>query len=274
MTRPIFLLTDFGTRDSFVGQMRAVMASVSPGVAIHDLTHEVEPFAIDEGAWVLEVALRVLPEDAVVCAVVDPGVGTGRRALCVVRGGRTFIGPDNGLLSAAFAEATRERAMPGGSVARLEHTDRVIELCSPQYWAQNLSATFHGRDIFAPVAAHVAEGIDPRLLGTPLSEAVVLPACCGRPAEGAREIHGYVVHIDRFGNLITTVKAAQLFPEFELRIGGTVVGRHVRTFANAPADTPFCYLDSSGYVAVAMNRASAADALHVRRGEPVAAVPR
>lgn len=274
MTRPIFLLTDFGARDSFVGQMRAVMASVAPGVATYDLTHEVEPFAIDEGAWQLDVTLDSLPKDAVVCAVVDPGVGSGRRALCVQREGRTLVGPDNGLLSAGYAEETRGRAKAGGSVVALGPADRVTELCSPQYWAARPSATFHGRDIFAPVAAHVAKGVDSKVLGTPVAEAVVFPPCCGQPAEAARELHGYVVHVDRFGNLVTTVRAAQLFPLFEIRVGNVVVDQHVRTFANAVPGVLFCYADSSGYVAVAINRGSAAAALGVGRGEPVAVVPR
>ncbi len=274
MTRPIFLLTDFGTRDSFVGQMRAVMATVAPGAALHDLTHEIEPFAVDEGAWALDVAVDVLPADAVVCAVVDPGVGTGRRALCVQRDGRTFVGPDNGLLSVAYAEETRDRAEGAGSVVRLSPADQATELCSPQYWAPRPSATFHGRDIFAPVAAQVANGIDTRLLGAPVAEAVVLATCCGQPSEAARELHGCVVHVDRFGNLVTTVRAAQLFPLFEIRIGDVVVDRHVRTFANAGAEVPFCYVDSSGYIAVAINRASAAATLGVGRGEPVVVVPR
>ncbi|MGD9933173.1 MAG: S-adenosyl-l-methionine hydroxide adenosyltransferase family protein [Dehalococcoidia bacterium] len=274
MTRPIFLLTDFGTRDSFAGQMRAVMASVAPGVAVYDLTHEVEPFAIDEGVWQLDVALDALPEDAVVCAVVDPGVGSGRRALCVERDSRTLIGPDNGLLSAGYAEETRGRADAGGSVVALGSADRATELCSPQYWAPRTSATFHGRDIFAPVAAHVAKGVDSKVLGTPVAEAVVFPACCGQPAAAARELHGYVVHVDRFGNLITTVRAAQLFPLFEIRIGGLVVDQRVRTFANSVEGVPFCYADSSGYLAIAINRASAAAALGIGRGEPVAVVPR
>lgn len=274
MKRPIFLLTDFGTRDSFVGQMRAVIATIAPGAAIHDLTHEIEPFAIDEGAWELEVVFDRLPENAVVCAVVDPGVGTGRRALCVERDGRTLVGPDNGLLSVAYSEETRLRAGAGGGLVPLGPEERVTELCSPQYWAPRPSATFHGRDVFAPVAAHLANGIDAKLLGTPVAEAVVLPGCCGQPAGDAREIRGYVVHVDRFGNLVTTVRAAQVFPSFEVRIGDVVVDRHVRTFANAEPGRPFCYVDSSGFIAVAVYRGSAASVLGVARGEPVVLMPR
>ncbi|MEX1103469.1 MAG: SAM-dependent chlorinase/fluorinase, partial [Dehalococcoidia bacterium] len=99
ITRPIFLLTDFGSHDHYVGQVKAVTATIAPGCMVYDLSHEVEPYAVEEGAWLLETSIGLLPENAVVVAVVDPGVGTNRRALVVQAGGRTFLGPDNGVLS-------------------------------------------------------------------------------------------------------------------------------------------------------------------------------
>jgi S-adenosylmethionine hydrolase len=236
-------------------------------VPIHDLTHEVAPFAIDEGAWLLETALQVLSEDAVVLAVVDPGVGTARRPIVVASGGRHFVGPDNGLLSAAFPEAMREgREATGGE-------PDVRELCAAQFQRPHVSATFHGRDIFAPAAAHLAAGLDYCHLGPDAPGPVLLPAFCGRPGDFG-ELHGYVVHVDRYGNLITTVRGEQLFPEFAIEVGGHKVDTHVHTFADAPPGQPFCHGDSSGFLAIAINQGDAARELGVARGDAVRVVAR
>ena len=260
LTRPIFLLTDFGTRDAYAGQVKAVIAGIAPHSPIIDLTHDVEPFAIDEGSWLLETSMSALPPDAVVVAVVDPGVDTARRGLLVLCEGRAFIGPDNGLLSCAFPPELRD----GRGGASLD----VRELTDPRFHRATVSATFHARDIFGPVAAHIAAGLDHRLVGPPAATPVLLPPCCGQlPALG--ELRGEVVHIDRFGNLITTIRAAQLFPAFELQIAGRVIARQVRTFADAPPGEPFCHADSSGYIAIAVNQGSAVATLRVARRDPV-----
>lgn len=260
LARPIFLLTDFGTRDSYVGQVKAVIAGIAPRSPVFDLTHEVEPFAVDEGAWLLETAMAALPANAVVMAVVDPGVGTPRRGLLVLCDGRAFVGPDNGILSCAFPAAIRD----GGEG---ESRD-VRELSDPRFHRASVSATFHARDIFGPVAAHLAAGLDHRLVGPPAPNPLLLPPCCGQPG-ALGELRGEVVHIDRFGNLLTTIRAAQLFPSFELEVAGRVIGRHVRTFADAPRAEPFCHVDSTGYVAVAVYEGSAAALLGATRREPV-----
>lgn len=263
LTRPIFLLTDFGLRDHYVGQVRAVLASIAPGSPMHDITHDVEPYAVDEGAWLLEATIPLLPADAVVLAVVDPGVGTSRRALAVACEGRLFVGPDNGLLSGAFPGPCR----PGGVGAASPMPD-VRELADPQFRRAAVSHTFHGRDVFAPAAAWVAAGLDYRRLGPPVAEAKLLPPFCGVP-DGPGRLRGNVIHTDRYGNLVTTIRVAQLFPAFDLEIAGRSVDTHVRTFADAPPGVPFCHADSSGFVAIAMNQASAAGELGVHRGDPV-----
>ena len=277
VARPIFLLSDFGLRDSYVGQMKAVIASIAPGCPIHDITHDVEPFAVDEGAWLLETALALLPEDAVVAAVVDPGVGTTRRALVIQASGRTFVGPDNGLLSAVIgldrprvaSDAHRSLAEEMGRFAvPSEGGLAVRELCEPSVMRKHISATFHGRDVFAPAAAHIASGADYRRVGPPLREIATLQPFCGATTEMG-VIEGYVVHIDRFGNLITTVRAAQLFPAFSVEIDGRTVDTHVRTFGEVAKGIVFCHVDSSGYLAVAQNHGSAAVALGARRGATV-----
>jgi S-adenosylmethionine hydrolase len=261
MNRPIVLLTDFGWRDSYVGQLKAVLASIAPGAAVIDLSHDIEPFAIDEAAWCLETALPVIPPNAVVAAIVDPGVGTSRRGILVEREGRLFVGPDNGVLSPVLPGREGTTGAPADGV-------HVHEVRSPQFRLPQASATFHGRDIFAPAAAHLSNGVDHRHLGPPVVPDVVLPEFRGRPG-GFGELEGYVVHIDRYGNLITTIRAAELFPRFEVSIAGVTIDRHVRTFANVPEGGLLCHADSSGFLAVAVNRGSAAEATGARRGDTV-----
>lgn len=261
MNRPIVLLTDFGWRDSYVGQLKAVLASIAPGAPVIDLTHDIEPFAIDEAAWCLETALPVIPTNAVVAVIVDPGVGTSRRAILVERDGRLFVGPDNGVLSPVLPRRERSDGADDSSV-------HVHEVRSPQFRLPHASATFHGRDIFAPAAAHLSNGVDHRHLGPPVVAEVVLPEFRGRPREFG-ELEGYVVHVDRYGNLITTIRVGELFPRFEVAVAGVTVDRHVRTFANVPAGGLLCHADSSGFLAVAVNRGSAAEATGAKRGDSV-----
>ncbi len=261
MTRPVFLLTDFGGRGSYAGQLRAVIARIAPASPIHDITHDVEPFAVEEGAWLLETVVAALPETAVVLAIVDPAVGAARKGIAVSADGRFFVGPDNGLLSSALPAAMRQ-------TGHLSPPVRAHELTSPQYQRRPVSPTFHGRDIFAPAAAHLASGLDLALLGPPLAHLTAFPPFEGIPAARG-ELHGHIVHIDRFGNLITTLKALQLFPECALEVAGHPVSRRFHTFASAPAGTLFCHADSSGYVAIALNQGSAAAVTGARRGAPV-----
>lgn len=269
MTRPIVLLTDFGHSSTYVGQVKAVIAGIAPDAPVIDLTHEVAPFAVEEGAWMLECALPVLPDDAVVLAVVDPGVGSQRAEVVIRVDGRLFVGPDNGLFSCAVPRWRRdELPVPGpGRLATHAGID-VRELCEPLIRRPHVSATFHGRDIFAPAAAHLARGLDHRLVGPPLPALMAFAPFEGRPGRWG-ELHGHVIHIDRYGNVVTTIRAGQVFPQFELHVGGAAVDRHFRTFADAPPGMPFCHADSSGFIAIALNQGDAARALGVRRGDPV-----
>lgn len=271
VTPPIFLITDFGVRDPYAGQMKAVIAAVAPTANTIDLTHAIEPFAIDEAVWVIEGVFKLLPEHAIVAAVVDPGVGTPRRQLVARRGHRYFVGPDNGLIS-PFLPADVRRPLEGPTEVRLapprESGVEVRALHEPRFMRPIVSNTFHGRDIFAPAAAHLALGTDFRDFGPPLSTAVALPHLMGRPG-GAGVIEGYVLHVDHYGNLITSIRASQIFPRFVFEVGDTVVDKHIRTFADAPSGQPFCHVDSTGFMAVAVNKGNAAEALGLGRGAPV-----
>lgn len=270
LTRPVFLLTDFSLHDHYVGQVRAVIASIAPRSPIHDLAHDVEPFAVDEGAWLLETALDVLPEDAVVMAVVDPGVGTNRRPLVAQRDARTFVGPDNGILSGLLPDELRSapgRAGPRVQVAGVAGLD-VRELREPSLMRPRVSNTFHARDVFAPTTAHIAGGMDYRRAGAPVAEMVALAPFCGHPAEMG-QLTGEVIHVDRYGNLLTTIRGGQLFPSFVLEVGGLEIDTHLHTFAEIGPGRPFCHVDSSGFLAVAMNKGNAAKELNAGRGTRV-----
>ena len=277
---PIVLLTDFGTADSYVGQVKAVLTARAPGAPLIDLTHEVSPFAIEEGAWLLETALPFLPAPAVVLAVVDPGVGSERAAIAVrapVPGDpaavRYFVGPDNGLLSGAVPPGERPAfpvgpcAVPGGFAVR------AIE--SAEARLATVSATFHGRDLFAPAAAHLAAGGDFETLGPARDELTLRPAFEARPEahpDGER-LRGRVIHVDRYGNLVTTIRQEQLPANYVIDLVGHRIERAVRTFSDAPRAALACHVDSSGFLAIAEREGSAAARTGAHRGDAVFLLP-
>lgn len=273
---PIVLLTDFGTSDTYVGQVKAVLSARAPGAPLIDLTHEVSPYAIDEGAWLLETALPFLPAPAVVLAVVDPGVGSERLAIAV-RASATgdpgsvgyFVGPDNGLLSPAAPPDARP-STPGRCPAPSGLDIRAIE--NPEARLSNVSATFHGRDLFAPAAAHIAVAGHHETLGPVHDELTLLPPFVGR-TEGTT-IRGTVIHVDRYGNLVTTIRKEQLPQDFELDINDHGIEHMVRTFSDAPPGALACHVDSSGFLAIAEREGNAAARTGAARGDAVVLTPR
>ena len=189
MANVITLTTDFGTADGFVGAMKGVILSLAPQATVIDVTHGIPPHDVRAGAFALETALPYFPQNAIHVVVVDPGVGSERAAILVETEQGRFVAPDNGVLTSV---------VPNDSAAH------VYSLDKPNYWRRQVSATFHGRDVFAPVAAHLARGVRPALLGTPRAEMVRLP--WPQPHRHGDEIRGEVIHVDRFGNLITNVR--------------------------------------------------------------------
>lgn len=268
----IALLTDFGLQDTYVGQMKLVIASVAPGVPVVDLGHGVEPQNVLQGAWLLETALPTVPEGAVVVAVVDPGVGTSRRALAVRAGGRTFLGPDNGLLSCAFPTVLRRSVGKGGSRVPVPDDVEVRSLDNPAFWRTPVSATFHGRDVFAPAAAWLARGVALAELGHPVEDVLLLPVFEGW-ADPSGVLYGEVVHVDRFGNLVSTIRAEQLPPRFDAFVAGVGPVPFAETFASADPGAPLCHVDSSGYLAFAVREGSAASRFRAGTGSPVEVRP-
>jgi S-adenosylmethionine hydrolase len=259
LTAPVVaFLTDFGLSDGYVGVMQAVVLGIAPHASLIDITHAIPPQQVTSGAWVLASAYRYFPAGSVFVTVVDPGVGSTRHPLAMRAGDWYFVGPDNGLFTYVLAEQPVQMA---------------VELRNADYHLSQVSATFHGRDIFSPVAAHIANGVALDQLGPRLDPNLLvrLPV---RVAERAdQRITGTVVHVDHFGNVITNIPLS-LVPEFvnvasiSLRIGDMIIDEVRRFFADATPgrEQAFLYGDSSGYLAVAISNANAAQILHVSIG--------
>ncbi len=264
VARPIVFLSDYGLDDEFVGVCHGVIAGIAPDVRVLNLTHGVPSQDVLRGAVVLAQNVQFFPDDSVYLAIVDPGVGSARRGLAVQTGaGPVLIGPDNGLLSLAWAEL-------GGATS-------AVHLTAEDYRLPRVSDTFHGRDVFAPAAAHVAEGLDIQKLGEPypIEELVTLAVPAAEVKEGA--LHAGVLGIDRYGNIELAARdedmtAAGLADAGELSGHGnetSFMARRVRTFSDLRQGELGVLIDSLGWVAVVLNGGSAAEALGVEPGERV-----
>jgi S-adenosylmethionine hydrolase len=248
--RWVSFTTDYGTLDGFVAAVKGVIAGIAPDVTVIDVTHQVPPQDVRRGAAVLAQTAPWLPP-AVHLAVVDPGVGTGRRGIAVVAARGVLVGPDNGLLLPA-AEAL------GGVTA-------AYELADPAYRLAEVTATFHGRDVFAPAAAHLCLGLDPARLGPPVTDPVRLREPTVQVGPG--EVRAEVLSVDGFGNV--QLAATQLGGlTGAVRVQGRAA-TVARTFADVPAGELVVLADSAGQVAVAVNRGSAAARLGVEPGDVV-----
>jgi S-adenosylmethionine hydrolase len=258
----ITFTSDYGLEDPFVGVCHGVVAMVAPRVRVIDVTHAVAPQDVRHGAWVLAQAVPYLPR-AVHLAVVDPGVGTGRGMVAVEAGGQVLVGPDNGLLVWA-AEAL------GG-------VERVHALQNPAYRLEPVSRTFHGRDVFAPAAAHLAAGVGPGELGPEVDPGrLVRLERAGARVDGGR-VRASVVAVDHFGNLALDLRREDLErvgvgagEPLEVRVGGRAHRlAFAETFASVPAGDLVLHEDSFGSLAVAVNLGRAAERLGARPGDPV-----
>jgi hypothetical protein len=252
----ITLTTDFGTTDPFVGIMKGVIAMRAPGEQVVDLSHGIPPQSVLAGALVLRAAVPYFPARAIHVAVVDPGVGTARRAICIETADAWFIGPDNGLLSLA---------------APLERALRVVEITNDAYLLSPRSRTFHGRDVFAPAAAALASGIAPAALGPERTEMaeLTLPV----PVRDGRAIRGEVIYVDGFGNLATNVEAAMLPARVVyVEIGRHAISRVVDTYAAVDPDTVLALVNSWGVLEIAVRNGDARRRLGAEVGTPVTIV--
>jgi S-adenosylmethionine hydrolase len=254
----VALLSDFGSLDAYVGIMKGVILSQDPAIRIIDLAHQVRPFDLLSAGYLLYTAWDYLPPGSAFCAVVDPGVGGKRGALLAEVGGRYLIAPDNGLISLLL------RMRPGGNVHALL-LERIVRPGQPE----EPSGTFHGRDLFAPAAAMCARGRASRIRGARIRP-VLLPAVF--PDRGSRTAAGRILHIDRFGNCISSLHESDLETlkgedEVSIRIGA-LRERSIRTtYSEVEVGQPLCLLGSSGFLEVSVREGSAAELLGISQSQ-------
>ena len=241
----IALITDFGTKDYFVGAMKGVISSINENAKIIDITHEIEPQNIASAGFTLRACYKDFPKKTIFVAVVDPGVGSNRRAILVETDDYFFIAPDNGLLSFVFIESENYR---------------VFELTNGKFFAQNVSATFHGRDIFAPVAAHLSKGISPADCGAEINDYVI---------SEQDENEAGIIHIDRFGNLVTNLKREDLPAKFFIEIDGKRIEKLQKFYAEAQKSEVFMIFGSAGFLEIVAFQDSAEKLLNAKFGQIV-----
>jgi S-adenosylmethionine hydrolase len=250
VTPPVVtLLTDFGTNDPYVGEMRGVLLSRAPGTVLADLSHNVPPGQVRTGAYILGRAWRRFPAGTVHLVVVDPGVGTDRRAIALASGGHWFVAPDNGVLTPVLGGDARGWILP------------VPPEAAP---------TFHGRDLFAPAAAALAAGTPPERLGQPMTSAPMSLASIAPHYEG-KAVVGEVIHVDRFGNLVTSL-TPDLVPGYaRLEVEGLEVGPVRQTYGDVARGELLAYLGSGGEIEIAVRDGSAATRIGIGLGGRVVA---
>jgi S-adenosylmethionine hydrolase len=264
----IAFASDYGHTDEFVGVCKAVMLGLAPDVRILDVGHDIPPHDVRAGALMLVRAVQYLPDDCVVVAVVDPGVGTNRRLVAVEVAGGVLLGPDNGLLAPAVAIAGGARS--------------VISLDNPEYQLPAPGPTFAGRDVLAPAAGHLAAGVPLAELGTPVDPATLVPGLVSLPeVRDDGSIAGEVWWVDRFGNCQLNIDPDELAAagagegaRLEIHAGGEIrAARWVHTYADAKPSELVVVVDSYGLLALAFDRESAAAGLRLKAGSGVTVVP-
>ncbi|MDE3089590.1 MAG: SAM-dependent chlorinase/fluorinase [Chloroflexota bacterium] len=258
MKRIITLTTDFGLSDGFVGTMKGVILDINPDATIVDITHDIAPQQIEQGAFLFANAARYFPPNTIHVVVVDPGVGSARRPIAVQMGETIFVAPDNGVLSRA--------------IANYQLPIRAVCLNRPAYWLPRVANTFHGRDIFAPTAAHLSLGVPLEALGDPIGDWVRLPSArAAIRSDGA--IVGSVIHIDHFGNVVTNIEAEMLSAldraRVVVRIGEHAVRGVMPAYSAVAVGDLLALIGSNGNLEVAVRDGSAARTLSARIGDEV-----
>lgn len=254
----ITLTTDFGVSDPYVGSMKGVILTINPRCRVVDITHQIAPQDVMAGCFTLSIAHRFFPPGTIHLAVVDPGVGTDRRPLLVKADNYFFIGPDNGIFSFILSG--------GADVA-------VYAITEPAYWLPEPSRTFHGRDIFAPVAAHLAGGVGSARFGPPAHDYIIhsLPE---PELLGSSGVAGEIIHTDHFGNLTTNIPDSLVRGlagdgPLQAEIRGMAITRILPAYGCADEDELFCLIGSSGLLEVALKNGSAQQRLAARRGDRI-----
>ena len=244
----ITLTTDFGLSDPFVGIMKGVILGIAPNARIVDISNDIRPYDIFEAAFLLESTYRYFPEDTIHVVVVDPGVGSERRPIAAVSNRQIFVAPDNGVLSGVF----------GNEVYHIQNGSLFLD---------SISRTFHGRDIFAPVAANLARGAPIESVGPRILDFHKKPL--PRPRPQGDKLVATVLRVDKFGNIITNLRRADLRPNFTIRVAGLPITRLCGSFSEADPGEFFAIEGSAGYIEIALNQGSAAGRLHIERGSEI-----
>ena len=248
---PIALLTDFGTSDYFVAAVKGSILSINPDAVIIDITHEIAAHDIGAASFILGACCEDFPPDTTFMAVVDPGVGSSRRAIAVQARGRKFVAPDNGLLSDVLRG--------------VEYT--AVEATNKRYFGRRTSTTFHGRDIFAPVSAYLSLGVPLVELGPAAGSLVLFETECPTRSDGT--VHGEIIHIDRFGNLVTNLTPADVPDKFCLDVSGVTVRCVSSSYAEMPRGELFLIKGSAGRIEISLREASAADLTGAAVGQKI-----
>jgi len=254
----VTLISDFGTADGYVGEMKGAILSLAPNARVVDVAHDVPPGDIAAAAWVLSRIWKRFPPGSVHVVVVDPGVGGSRRAVALNAADRWFVGPDNGTAARVLAE------VGSGEVWQLD-PDRCA--------TGPISATFHGRDLFAPAAGRIAAGEPPGALGDSLPAASLVALEIEFPTRSRDCVRGHVAHVDRFGNLITDIPASWVSPTALTELGGVELSGVRSSYTSVPSGQMVVVIGSAGTLEISVRDGSAAKRLSVGRGEPVSVRP-
>ena len=259
----ITLLTDFGTRDAYAGIMKGVILSITPSAVIVDITHHIDPQDILQAAYVIKSSYRYFPQGTVHVVVVDPGVGSDRTIVALDMMGHIFLAPDNGVLTLVMDQGKMD------SLVRVENT---------RYFLHPVSHTFHGRDIFAPVAAHLCRGMDIKNLGPPLDPHHLTRLNIDKPRlSGTDRLVGTVVCFDGFGNCISNIDQTHLKDidavgsgrKLEIKIGNTSIKGLSSSYRDTKIRQPLAIMGSFGYLEIALNQGNARRALGISKGDPI-----
>jgi S-adenosylmethionine hydrolase len=256
----ITLLSDFGTRDPYVGSMKGVILSICRNAKVVDTTHDVAKFNVVQGSYVLAAVVPYFPPGTIHVCVVDPGVGTKRKALLVKTKRCNLIGPDNGILMLA---------------ASREGIEKVIEIKNPRYMLSEVSSTFHGRDVFCAVAAHLANGVPMKKFGAETTE--YFQPSFSKPTVSGGKLSGEVIHLDDFGNVVTNISLAEIGkigikPGATVRVvlgSATTEMRFGRTYGEVAVGQPLTLMGSTGLLEISINRGNAASVYGAREGSEV-----
>lgn len=258
----ITLLTDFGTKDEYVGVMKGVILSVNPSATVVDISHSIEPQNLMQAAFMIHASFPYFPEGTVHIALTDPGVGTERAILAAEISGNIFLAPDNGILTLLLRE---------------KNIGPAVQVKNSAYFLKSVSRTFHGRDIFAPVAAHLSKGLDIKALGPPVNPDSLVRISCPEPYISDKgELTGTIIASDHFGNLMTNMDRNSLdsfcnkeYRKFGIRVGASEIMALSETYADVNPQCPLALIGSRGYLEIAVNCGNAEQYFGLRKGDAV-----